>query len=141
VEISNVQFGQNVAQSNTLQEAADQSSQAQERIVERELATNTVTETQENSAQADSQERRGEGSRPLEQAVQEVQEFVQSQARNLAFDIDDGTNRSIVTVSDTESGEVIRQIPSDEVLRLAERIQTLQQDIGASVGVFVNRQV
>jgi len=141
VEISNVQFGQNVAQSNTLQEAADQSSQAQDRIVERELATNTVTETQENSAQADSQERRGEGSRPLEQAVQEVQEFVQSQARNLAFDIDDGTNRSIVTVSDTESGEVIRQIPSDEVLRLAERIQTLQQDIGASVGVFVNRQV
>ena len=141
MEISNTQFGQNVAQSNTLQTSTERVAQEQDAVVARDVVQNTTVETQENSPQADSQESRGGGNGELEQAVQDVQDFVQSQARNLAFDIDDSTNRSIVTVRDSESGDVIRQIPSDEVLRLAERIQSLQEDIGASVGVFVNRQV
>lgn len=141
MEIPSLQIGQNIAQSNVLQEASDRSFQTQESRAEQEVVRNTVTETQENSAQADSQESRGEESRTLEDAVRDVQDFVQAQTRNLAFDIDDSTNRSIVTVSIRESGEIIRQIPSDEVLQLAERIQSLQQDIGASVGVLVNRQV
>ena len=42
---------------------------------------------------------------------------------------------------DANSGDVIRQIPSEDVLALAERIQELQQDIGSSVGVFIDNQV
>lgn len=141
MEISNAQFGQNIAQSSAVQNASEQIEVVQENNQAREIAANTVVETQENSTQADSQDRSSNNDRSIEEALQEVQEFVQNQARNLAFDIDDDTNRSIVTVSDTESGEVIRQIPSDEVLQLAERIQSLQQDIGASVGIFVNREV
>ena len=77
----------------------------------------------------------------LDGAVQEIQSFLQTQNRNLAFTVDEGTNRSVVTVKDSTSGDVIRQIPSDEVLRLAERIKDLQQDIGSSVGVLFNKQV
>jgi flagellar protein FlaG len=77
----------------------------------------------------------------LEKAVQEVESFLQTQNRNLAFSIDDETKRSVVTVKDSESGDVIRQIPSEEVLALAERIQDLQQDVGDSVGVFINNRV
>jgi flagellar protein FlaG len=66
---------------------------------------------------------------------------LQTQNRNLAFSIDDETKRSVVTVKDSESGDVIRQIPSEEVLALAERIQDLQQDVGDSVGVFINNRV
>ena len=77
----------------------------------------------------------------LENAVQEVESFLQTQNRNLAFSIDDETKRSVVTVKDSESGDVIRQIPSEEVLALAERIQDLQQDVGDSVGVFINNRV
>ena len=83
-------------------------------------------------------ERNGE---QLDEAIAKVESFLKVQNRDLAFTIDEETNRSVVTVKDSQSGDVIRQIPSEEVLKLAERIQELQQDVGNSVGVFINNQV
>lgn len=77
----------------------------------------------------------------LDDAIAKVESFLKVQNRDLAFTIDDETKRSVVTVKDSQSGDVIRQIPSEEVLKLAERIQELQQDVGNSVGVFINNQV
>ncbi|HAU27993.1 MAG TPA: flagellar biosynthesis protein FlaG [Alteromonas australica] len=77
----------------------------------------------------------------LETAIEDVESFIQMQNRNLAFSIDEDTDRAVVTVRDSDSGDVIRQIPSEEVLALAERIQNLQQDVGTSVGVFIDNQV
>ena len=77
----------------------------------------------------------------LDTAVEEVQSFLQVQNRNLAFSVDESSRRPVVTVKDSSSGDVIRQIPSEEVLRLAERIKELQQDIGSKVGVLFNKQV
>ena len=77
----------------------------------------------------------------LRQAISDVESFLQVQNRDLAFSIDEDTARSVVTVIDGQSGDVIRQIPSEEVLALAERIQELQQDVGVSVGVFINNEV
>ncbi|AUC87630.1 flagellar biosynthesis protein FlaG [Alteromonas sp. MB-3u-76] len=77
----------------------------------------------------------------LGNAISRVESFLQGQNRNLSFSIDENTKRSVVTVLDSDSGDVIRQIPSEEILMLAERIQNLQQDIGSSVGVFINNKV
>lgn len=55
----------------------------------------------------------------LEQAVTEIRDFVQSTKRNLDFSIDDSTGRIVVKVIATDSGEVIRQLPSEEALKLA----------------------
>jgi flagellar protein FlaG len=44
-------------------------------------------------------------------------------------------------VKDAQSDEVIRQIPSEDVLELAERIKDLQNDIGQTVGMFIDQQV
>ena len=77
----------------------------------------------------------------LGEAATVVESFLQGQNRNLAFSIDENTERSVVTVLDSDSGEVIRQIPSEEILVLAKRIQELQQDIGSSVGVLIDNQV
>ena len=82
-----------------------------------------------------------ENDKQLDEAISKVESFLKVQNRDLAFSIDEETNRSIVTVKDSQSGDVIRQIPSEEVLKLAERIQELQQDVGNSVGVFINNQV
>nr|WP_269468549.1 flagellar protein FlaG [Alteromonas sp. ASW11-130] len=84
----------------------------------------------------------GEGNKlDFEAAAQQVEAFLKVQNRNLSFSVDEETNRSVVTVKDGESGAVVRQIPSEEVLRLAERIQDLQQDVGKSVGVLLNNKV
>ncbi|NDV89851.1 flagellar biosynthesis protein FlaG [Alteromonas sp. 345S023] len=81
------------------------------------------------------------GSFELEEAVKKVESFLSSQNRDLSFTIDDETKRTIVTVKESSSGEVIRQIPSEEVLNLASRIRELQDDVGNSVGVFINSEI
>lgn len=104
----------------------------------------TVKDNQKLSQASELQADKSEGERDgvqLEEAVAKVESFLKVQNRDLAFTIDEDTNRSVVTVKDSQSGDVIRQIPSEEVLKLAERIQELQQDVGNSVGVFINNQV
>lgn len=76
----------------------------------------------------------------IESAVSQINEFVQSSSRQLNFSIDDGSNKQVVKVTDSESGEIIRQIPSAEVLKLSERLQELQTDVGAAVGLLFNKQ-
>jgi flagellar protein FlaG len=58
----------------------------------------------------------------LEQAVQDIQAFVQSSQRNLDFSIDDSTGKVVVKVIATESGEVIRQLPTEAALKLAQSL-------------------
>ena len=58
----------------------------------------------------------------IQTAVGNIQEFVQSVRRNLNFSLDESTERVVVKVTDAASGEVIRQIPSEEALKLAESL-------------------
>lgn len=47
----------------------------------------------------------------------------------LEFELSEETSRVITRVVDRESGEVIRQIPAEEVLDIAERIEEMQGKI------------
>lgn len=77
----------------------------------------------------------------IQVAVGEVRDFVQSQRRNLDFSFSSEANQPVVQVTDTETGELIRQIPSEEVLALSDRIRGLQSDVGEAVGVLFSREV
>lgn len=59
----------------------------------------------------------------LHSAVKEIQDFVQSLQRNLEFSVDDSTGTWVVKVVARDSGEVIRQIPSETALELARSLQ------------------
>jgi flagellar protein FlaG len=63
---------------------------------------------------------------PVEQAVSSIKAFAQSIQRNLNFALDDSTGRIVVKVTDSVSGEVIRQIPSEDALRLAESLEEVR---------------
>lgn len=63
-----------------------------------------------------------EGGTPIEEAVTSIQNFVQNIRRDLSFSLDDSSGRVVVKVTDSVSGEVIRQLPSEEALRLAESL-------------------
>jgi flagellar protein FlaG len=76
-----------------------------------------------------------------EQAISEVGDFLQSLNRQLSFSVDDTSNRTVVSVVDQSSGDVIRQIPSEEILRIAEKIKDLQNDVGSAVGILVNKAI
>ena len=68
-------------------------------------------------------------------------EFLQTLNRHLSFSVDDKSERTIVSVVDQSSGDVIRQIPSEEILRIAEKIKDLQNDVGSAVGILVNNAI
>lgn len=58
----------------------------------------------------------------LLQAARQLEQFMQSMNRCLEFRIDQDSGRTVVTVKDSATGDVIRQIPSEEVLRLAQNL-------------------
>ena len=58
-------------------------------------------------------------------AAQEMQKFVSSMGRSLNFSIDGQTGYNIVRVTNPSTGEVVRQLPSDELLRLAHSLSEI----------------
>ncbi|MDG6402649.1 flagellar protein FlaG, partial [Pseudomonas quasicaspiana] len=61
-----------------------------------------------------------ERSQRLESAVQEIEKFVQSVKRNLEFSIDESSGEIVVKVIAGDTGEVVRQLPSAEALKIAD---------------------
>ena len=55
-------------------------------------------------------------------AAEQMQKFVSSMGRNLNFSIDGETGHHIVRVTNPATGEVVRQLPSEEMLRLAHSL-------------------
>ena len=60
-------------------------------------------------------------------AVSQMQDFAQMLNRELQFDVDEDLGRTVVRVVDKESGDLIRQIPSDEVLALAKQMKEMRE--------------
>jgi len=61
----------------------------------------------------------------LKEAVTRLTDFVQKTQRDLQFKLDESSGRTVITVLDRSTQEIIRQIPDDEALKLA---QSLHQD-------------
>lgn len=70
-------------------------------------------------------------SREVRETVQNLNDFIQRQDRALQFEVDDITGDTVIKVLDSATDEVIRQIPSEELLALARRMMQLHEDKGA----------
>ena len=78
-------------------------------------------------------ESRIEGAKNLEMIRDRLKEISTSlnaemeiRSKNLKFSVDEVTNRLLVIVSDKESGKVIRQIPSEAILKAAHSLESLK---------------
>ena len=62
--------------------------------------------------------------------LKEISESLNSEmkmrSRDLQFSVDEVTNRFLVTVLDQDSGKVIKQIPSDAILKVAHNLEALK---------------
>ena len=56
------------------------------------------------------------------EAVSNITDYVQNISRDLQFQVDQHVGSTVVTVLDHETQEVIRQIPSEEVVAMARYI-------------------
>jgi flagellar protein FlaG len=62
----------------------------------------------------------------LQAAVEKMQKFVSMAASDIQFSIDEDSGVTVVKVVDRETKDVIRQIPSEEMLDLAQALDKLQ---------------
>jgi len=60
---------------------------------------------------------------PLNDVVSELNSLVRELHRELHFSVDDESGETIIKVVDRETDEVVRQIPSEDVVRLRQRLQ------------------
>lgn len=65
----------------------------------------------------------------LKGAVDSINQAMRQSNRGLEFSVDSETKRPIVKMVDMETGEVIRQIPSDETLAISRSIDHFQQGL------------
>lgn len=72
----------------------------------------------------------------LDYAVNRLNEYIQNSRRDLYFSVDKDSGRVVVKVIDSETREVIRQIPSEEVVALARGLG-LKED---ATGVLLHTQ-
>ena len=62
----------------------------------------------------------------LDQAVKDAASYAKKAGQKLEFSIEQRMNRHIVTVRDRETGDIVRQIPMEEMLALANLLADVQ---------------
>lgn len=101
-----------------------------------EAITRAIAEAQAGKSQAVTQQKEppaqsvkatAEASRQeLEEATKRVQQFLEPKTSSLKFSIDETSGVRIVRVIDNETKDVIRQIPSEEMVAIARALESLQ---------------
>ena len=64
----------------------------------------------------------------IREAVSEINDFVQSVQRDLSFNLDEASGHTVIKVIDRDSGDLIRQIPSEEVLAIADHLRSVREN-------------
>ena len=75
-----------------------------------------------------------EQQRKLQQAVAELNRQMEHTGVSLGFSVDESIGRTVVTVVNKDSGELVRQIPSEDVVRVAHSIESLK-------GILYNKRI
>lgn len=76
----------------------------------------------------------------LQQAISEMNSFLQNLQRDLKFEVDSELGRTVISVVDSETKEVIRQIPSEEVLERAKRLEQSGGTVTGTDGLLLKVQ-
>ncbi len=59
----------------------------------------------------------------IESVTKQIDSFLRSIGRTINFRVDPASGQMVVSVLDANTGEVIRQVPGEEALQLAQRIE------------------
>jgi len=64
--------------------------------------------------------------RQLQEAVVELNKQMGHAGRSLGFSMDESVGMNVITVTNKDTGELVRQIPGEDVLRVAHSIESLK---------------
>jgi flagellar protein FlaG len=69
----------------------------------------------------------------VDRAVERLNELMSSRKRSLRFDVDAGSGRTVITVINASTNEIVRQIPPEELLQIAHNLEAFDSVIDALV--------
>ncbi|OGS90543.1 MAG: hypothetical protein A2Z95_00015 [Gallionellales bacterium GWA2_60_18] len=65
----------------------------------------------------------------MKQAVENINKALKQSNKNLEFSVDDDTKKVLVKLVDTETGDVIREFPTEEALAITRSIDQFQRGL------------
>jgi flagellar protein FlaG len=71
----------------------------------------------------------------LAQATRDISQYIQSVSRSLQISVDEDLGSTVITVLNADTEEVVRQIPSEEVLQIARFLAEQQAGADADAAV------
>jgi flagellar protein FlaG len=71
--------------------------------------------------------------------VEALNSHLQQAETGLKFQVDEATGRTVFRIVDATSGEVVIQVPSEEVLAMARNLRALDEQMGTS-GVLIDKE-
>ncbi len=90
----------------------------------------TATEKNVGSGSASTaphhEQHQGENPTTLDMALEQINDTMKAWSTGLEFNIDPELQRVVVSIIDNATGEVLRTVPSDAVIRVAKTIVQLQ---------------
>jgi flagellar protein FlaG len=111
-------------------------------VAARKVSDNSVA-VNERSVQATNKayqiafERKQLDEQECEKVVEQLNEFISSMNKSIVFKKDEGAGREVVSIFDVDTGELIRQIPDEELLEVLRRLR--QQSSGQSTGLLIDK--
>jgi len=85
--------------------------------LKRDAEVSTIDQTLEQSVIGNEQD-----PSKLNQLATDLSDMMSMMRKGLAFKVDETSGQAVVTVLDRDTGDVIRQMPSEEALALAEKL-------------------
>ncbi len=76
----------------------------------------------------------------LENVAKKLNEFVESHQYSVRFSVDEGSGRHIIKVVDTNTDEVIRQVPNQQALSIAKAIESALDEFQATDSLILDTQ-
>ncbi|MGH1537509.1 MAG: flagellar protein FlaG [Gammaproteobacteria bacterium] len=130
-----------IAQVINLPSVAANNAQSRPSGITEDVSNTQLQNVQIDSAQAKKEtEQASQNIEEVRRAAQDLNVFAEKIQTNLNFSVDEGSGRSVITVTDSQTGDVIRQIPAKEVLAVANIIRETSAANIDKVGLLLAEQ-
>lgn len=100
--------------------------------------SNSEKKRKVNTANADTTTR--EVNDGLFENLSNINEQMQINGTNISFTMDNNAKQPVIIVTDKQSGNVIRQIPTEEMQKFAEHVKEIESGSQFTLGLVLDRQ-
>lgn len=110
-------------QNSGVAQAPPKKSEESSESVSAASSATTATETIPNELTGPKSQE--ENKQKISNAVEDINNFFQMAQHSLGFTVDEVSGKMVMQIRDTKTNELIRQIPGEDVLKLAKRLDDL----------------